>query len=480
MGVRWATDRVNGDEYDVPRRPGDDDCLAVSLAKGVGLLALLVPWYALRHPGTTAFLVVSAWLATTHGVAVLLAVYTLAAVVLGVWRWTHPSSFTRAVGDPFRSRVRGGWVYRRRWRTAMHMCGLSTGWGSERYAPHIVRVRSNAFTDRVRVKLLMGQSPADFETRTDELASTFGATGCRVETVKPGVIVLHFAHADALAATVPALEPSETVDLEALPVGMCESGDTWRLRLLGTHALVVGATGAGKGSVIWSTLRALGPGVRDGWVQVWALDPKGGIELALGAAMFTRFAHDPEPMVTVNEDAATLVQERAARMRGITRLHQPSPSEPFVLLVIDELAFLTAYMPDRALSKRMASALSVVLSQGRAVGVSVMGAVQDPRKEIVAVRDLFPTRIALRLTERGQVDMVLGDGARERGAHCDRIPETTPGVGYVLIDGHREPVRVRAAHVTDADIHAMRDTYASPGHSIGATPLDVIAGEVAA
>jgi S-DNA-T family DNA segregation ATPase FtsK/SpoIIIE len=215
-------------------------------------------------------------------------------------------------------------------------------------------------------------------------------------------------------------------------------------------------------------------------VQVWALDPKGGIELAPGAAMFTRFAHDPEPMVELIEGAAALVQERAARMRGITRLHEPSTSEPFVLLVIDELAFLTAYMPDRALSKRMASALSVVLSQGRAVGVSVMGAVQDPRKEIVAMRDLFPTRIALRLTERGQVDMVLGDGARERGAHCDRIPEATPGVGYVLVDGHREPVRIRAAHVTDADIHAMRDTYPAPTRMAEVSPVNVIAGEVAA
>jgi S-DNA-T family DNA segregation ATPase FtsK/SpoIIIE len=96
------------------------------------------------------------------------------------------------------------------------------------------------------------------------------------------------------------------------------------------------------------------------------------------------------------------------------------------------------------------------------------------------MRDLFPTRIALRLTERGQVDMVLGDGARERGAHCDRIPRTTPGVGYVLEDGHREPVRVRAGHVTDADIASMRDTYPAPTRAVEMSPVDVIAGEVAA
>ena len=51
--------------------------------------------------------------------------------------------------------------------------------------------------------------------------------------------------------------------------------------------------------------------------------------------------------------------------------------------------------------------------------------------------------------------MVLGDGAREMGARCDLIPEYLPGVGYVKVDGEREPRRVRAAYVTDDDIAAM-------------------------
>ena len=35
----------------------------------------------------------------------------------------------------------------------------------------------------------------------------------------------------------------------------------------------VGATGAGKGSVLWSLIHGLSPAIREGWVQVWALDP---------------------------------------------------------------------------------------------------------------------------------------------------------------------------------------------------------------
>ena len=67
-------------------------------------------------------------------------------------------------------------------------------------------------------------------------------------------------------------------------------------------------------------------------------------------------------------------------------------------------------------------------------------------------RDLFPTRIALRLNEAGQVDLVLGDGARNRGALCDQIPDWAEGVGYVVLDHHPEPTRVRFCYVNDDDI----------------------------
>jgi S-DNA-T family DNA segregation ATPase FtsK/SpoIIIE len=48
--------------------------------------------------------------------------------------------------------------------------------------------------------------------------------------------------------------------------------------------------------------------------------------------------------------------------------------------------------------------------------------------------------------------MVLGAAAREAGAVCDHILTATPGVGYVMVDGTSEPLRVRAFHVTDNDI----------------------------
>jgi S-DNA-T family DNA segregation ATPase FtsK/SpoIIIE len=138
------------------------------------------------------------------------------------------------------------------------------------------------------------------------------------------------------------------------------------------------------------------------------------------------------------------------------------------VIVIDELAALTAYA-DRALKDRIKQALALILTQGRAVGFHVLALVQDPRKEVVPFRDLFTTRIGLRMNEAEQVDLTLGDGARERGAWCDRISAHTPGVAYVVLDEHPAPARVRMSYLDDADIAATAATYGRAGVINGTT-----------
>jgi S-DNA-T family DNA segregation ATPase FtsK/SpoIIIE len=91
--------------------------------------------------------------------------------------------------------------------------------------------------------------------------------------------------------------------------------------------------------------------------------------------------------------------------------------------------------------------------------VYVVAALQDPRKDVLPFRDLFPTRIGLRLTEPAQVDLVLGDGMRERGALCDRIPMSLPGTAFVVLDGAPGATRARASYWTDADIAELAREY---------------------
>ena len=122
------------------------------------------------------------------------------------------------------------------------------------------------------------------------------------------------------------------------------------------------------------------------------------------------------------------------------------------MVLVDEVAFLTAYQPDRKLKDRIMAALATLTTQGRAVGYCVVAALQDPRKDVLTIRNLFPDRIAMRLDEPEQVDMVLGDGARDRGATCELIsadPATGAGVAFVRLESDPDPVRVRAGWVTD-------------------------------
>ncbi|GAA5010457.1 FtsK/SpoIIIE domain-containing protein [Kitasatospora paranensis] len=261
----------------------------------------------------------------------------------------------------------------------------------------------------------------------------------------------------------------------SVEIGTREDGSPWRLRLHGTHVLVAGVTGAGKGSVLWGIVRKLLPAVAAGLVQIWALDPK-RMELSFGVGLFAKYASDPERMVELLEDAVERMQERARSFAGRVRSHTPTPDSPFVVVLVDELAFLTAYQPDRDLRRRAEAAIATLTSQGRSVGFCLVGALQDPRKEVINLRNLFPDRVALRMDEAAQVDMVLGSGARDRGAYADLIspdPHTGAGVGYVRNEGQPEPVRVRAAYVPDAEISALVSQF-GPDRSIYvvSSPLD--------
>lgn len=434
--------------------------------RAVGLFS----WFCRQPSAVAAFVALLAlWRVTAdHGPLPLVA--GIACVVAGLvaLRLWAPERFTRWVAWRAKGWWRSARVYRYVWQPAMVTTGLAVRVDGEEYLPKIVSVRSSGTVDLVRVRMLPGQVLEDWADNAPRLAQTFGTQECRVRTVagRRRDLELWFLVEDPLTAEVP-LFAVEATDPTALPVAVREDGLTYRLRLLGTHLLVVGATGSGKGSVLWSIIAALAPAVQDRTAQVWALDPKGGMELAAGAPLFERFVYgDPKEETAYEvdfaralEDAVAIMRQRQARLRGVSRLHTPSREEPLIVVLVDELANLTAYVTDRDAKRRIAAALALLLSQGRAVGVSVVGAVQDPRKEVVTLRDIFPTRIALRLSEADHVGLVLGSGARDRGARCDQIPESLPGLGYVGIDGIAEPVRVRFSHITDAHIAQLVARY---------------------
>jgi DNA segregation ATPase FtsK/SpoIIIE, S-DNA-T family len=111
------------------------------------------------------------------------------------------------------------------------------------------------------------------------------------------------------------------------------------------------------------------PLMQDGRVRVLAADPK-LMELAYGRVIFETYgtyAADPAAIAAMLDQAVADMQDRAARFAGRQREHTPTIADSFTVVLVDEVAFLTAYQPDRNLKARILSALVTLTTRGRAV-----------------------------------------------------------------------------------------------------------------
>ncbi len=134
--------------------------------------------------------------------------------------------------------------------------------------PVLGKVTATRYTDRVQVRLVSGQSAADFAAQAENLAHGFGAMLCRVRSARSGAVVLEFVRRDALAVLVPALPIPAHPDLRR-----CRSAAARTAALAGQAARHArpdrGRDRGGEG------LAPVGPGpghlpaMQAGLVQVW-------------------------------------------------------------------------------------------------------------------------------------------------------------------------------------------------------------------
>jgi S-DNA-T family DNA segregation ATPase FtsK/SpoIIIE len=426
-------------------------------------LAARIVWWSILFPMLSLPAVASACAAIyAHWWDGITSALLFTTILVG-WRFGHPSSFRRLVSGRLWKRRRYFRIYRRRWASVTALHGLTAALDGVVLVPPLKKIKVGYSRDVLTVNMLIGQTVADWSAQSEALAHAFGAASIHVTSAGPGWLFITVHHTDMLAAAIPLAEPDGSTDLERIQVGFDEDGRPWNIRLIGRHTLIAGATGAGKGSVVWSMIAGIGPAVDAGVVALWVIDPKGGMEFGRGSALFARFSYDAaDDTLDLLRDAAEVLRSRANRLRGVTRQHIPTVEEPLIVVVIDEIASLTAYVTDRKIKADIEQLLGLILSQGRAVAVVVIACVQDPSKEVLALRQLFPVRIGLRLSEASQVAMVLGPGARERGALCDQVSDRLPGVGYVAEDGQTEIKRVRAFFVDDASIATLSERYQRP------------------
>ncbi|AEF34767.1 conserved hypothetical protein [Mycolicibacter sinensis] len=207
--------------------------------------------------------------------------------------------------------------------------------------------------------------------------------------------------------------------------------------------------------MFWGIACGFGPAIAEGLVHLIGIDLKYGIEVSTGARLFTTIATTEANAVKTLVAVETLMDKRGTQTK--TRQYTATQSMPLIVLMIDELAGLTAYMSDPALRKEANASLSRILSKGRGLGIVVAAFVQDPRKEVIPMRGLFTQTIALRLRSREEVTMVLGDGMADR-APAHRVSPDAPGTGYVVAEDG-QVTKVRSDFWTDDQISSTAKKY---------------------
>ncbi|MBW0105237.1 FtsK/SpoIIIE domain-containing protein [Pseudonocardia sp. KRD291] len=417
-------------------------------------------WLA-RHPGFVLAPFLGSGVLLTLGLIITSGV--VAGLVVGtlVWSRAHPASFDRFAAPRLRAFWRRWTVYRgRRWARLMADCGLTREHrhSGEQLVPRVLRVRSSSPTiDTIYVRTVRGQDVAFWQEKASILWEAMIVHRVAITRHRPGVLAIVIEWELPFTRVIPAPDIPEhvdEVDLRALEIGDNEHRQPFTASVIDGHRLVAGRTGSGKGSVLWGTLRSLGPCIRDGVARVWMVDLKGGVETEQGAPLFHRYATSMGEALKLLTEFRDSMRDRQDWMRDNNiRKCTPSEQTPVELLVIDEMAMLTAY-GDRTAVREALRLLAEIMTQGRASLFSVQGYLQEPSKDVLDVRELFTQRICLAVTAASHVDMVLGEGARERGALADEIPgdDRHAGIGFVIDHGSRLPVRFRAAYVTDDDI----------------------------
>lgn len=245
---------------------------------------------------------------------------------------------------------------------------------------------------------------------------------------------------------------------EPVPIGVLEDQEPFRLQVFGRQTLLVGESGAGKASVLWSIMLGLSPWIAERTVKVYGIDLKGGVELAQGAALFHRIAYSHEAALQLLAEVSEELDGRleSLRVSGQRKWETPTVEAPLILLIIDEAGSLTYQAPTSKAAAEAEALLKRIASTGRSPGVSVIAALQDPRKQSLGARDMFTASIALRLS-KAEVEMALSPWAYDEGALADRISVHQPGTGYLVNSETQEIERFRAFWVSDKLIRATAE-----------------------
>lgn len=308
-----------------------------------------------------------------------------------------------------------------------------------------------------RVALRRGMSARSAIARSDEIASMLGVRPNSVRVTadpdREDHVIVRVTETDPLARPNPWPGHDHPATItKPIAIGVSEDGTAVTVLLLRRHVLIGGVVGAGKSGLVNTILAGLIPADD---VTVWGVDLKGGMELGPWAQSLGRLATTPDDALTLFTAAWEELNRRTREQaqRG-ERTWNPTRERPALAILVDEFAEL----PPEALD--IADSLARL---GRAVAVTLIAATQRPTQDATgngAIRSQMDVRIALRVRERADTDLILGAGAYKSGWRTDAF--TLPGVFLILDPDHTTPTPHRAYLLDDDTVADITSRYPTP------------------
>jgi hypothetical protein len=311
---------------------------------------------------------------------------------------------------------------------------------------------------RARLRLARGQTITDVTAKIPALESGLGTQRGAVRIYPtPDDLAnrceLRVLDRDPHAEAIPWPGPSVTSITQPIDLGPFEDAEPCRVLFLRRHVILGGATGSGKSGGLNELIASLAA-CRD--TVIWAIDLKRGMELRPWARCIDRLATTPAEAAALLADAVTILYARAEHLADHGwREWQPSETMPALVIICDEYAELAEQAP-RALKDT-----DTIARLGRAPAVTLVAATQRPTQKVMgqgAVRSQMNIRIAFRVQEQRDVDLVLGQGMLKAGWHAHRL--NAPGKFLIWSPEHDNPRRARAYLLTDQDVTEAAARYA--------------------
>ncbi len=417
------------------------------------------------------------------GITTLTTAYTItpwaaAALLWAVIAWAliHPPSYLKHVHSRTQSYL-AGIPYHYRPRERLRACSVLR---ENDPTPTISRVTKIGCTTKVWIKMAYGHEIDWWREENARLAQTYNALDCKInpyrrqtlhphkkqQVTKPRWLELEFLTKDPFnyGLGVEYINYHHTADeLTLTPVdATCRNGQPHRHNLA-AHRLRVAMTRWGKSNAIRAMIYAQRHNLKDGKLELWGIDGKGGVEQSFLQHLFARVAYgdnkaahaqhtyDPTEFDRLLKDAVRVLKHRQQKMRGNATEHTPTPEQPWLLIVIDELLVLTSKAIHPDLRNSIAASIMLIQQQGIACGVSLDASTQLAQKDRIDFRDGF-TEFELGKVERGAVDMIFGTGWWQRGARADEIAKDLKGVFYIKTDTTMVPEQIRYPDVQVSDV----------------------------